>query len=164
MNKDKLTAMELAWLIIYKYDEYNRGINNLKLNKLLFIIWGQYLCKYKETCFDETVEIWRHHGVVREVYSYFKKYMTDDINIEYEHNLYYPYHQIDKELLDIINETVLCTLDIDGWDIVSALHNTNRFPLCLTYIGLTREVNPDSVVRECNSEDFKVWKDIHKND
>lgn len=157
-NVHKLSALELASFIIKKYDEYGYKVNNLKLNKILFLIWARYFCRYKKICFDDSVEMWRHGGVVRSVYECYKRYLAYNINIDDKYVvLNYIPQKINEELFHICNDTIKNTLNMDAWDMVRIIRSAPYFNKFYRHNRLNI-INPKDLT-EYREREFEVWKE-----
>ena len=73
--------MDIANYIIYfSTSETNKGLSNLKLQKILYFVYGRYLAKNNLSLFDESIEKWQYGPVTPSVYHTFKDYGVNEIN------------------------------------------------------------------------------------
>lgn len=112
--------MNIASCIILLYDKLGYEINNLKLNKLLFYIQVYSIHILEKSAFYESIEIWRHGPVVRDVYNNYKKYIDSFIRKD-DKNVILNSISIDSELYELIEKIVRYTLEIDVWDIIDKI-------------------------------------------
>ena len=67
-------ALTVAEYVIYKCNEKDYIISNLKLQKILYFIQAEFLVYTNNPCFKEKIEAWDFGPVVPEVYQAFKIY------------------------------------------------------------------------------------------
>ena len=98
MNKNKYyNVLDIACFIINKHNELypEKGITNLRLQKLLYFIQCYFYFYYYEPCFRENMEAWDFGPASREVYEEFCVYGGGNIpNVE-------SYRFIDKETFEV---------------------------------------------------------------
>ena len=111
------SAFEIASHIIKWYERRECGINNLKLNKILYLIQIMYLEKYNKCAFYEQIEYWRWGYAVRDVYLSFRLFLSDSINPNCKDVIEH-YHNLPIELEKIINEACEKTKEMKAWDFV----------------------------------------------
>ena len=74
------TALNIAAYVIKEYRQRNKGISNLKLQKVLYYIQIKSLQDLSRAAFDDEIEAWRHGPVIRKVYYTFHRYLSDNID------------------------------------------------------------------------------------
>ena len=75
LTKDKeILAMDVATFILAI-----QSMSHLKLQKLLYLSYADYLVKYKEPLFTDQIVSYRYGPVVEDVYQQFKKYGAEKI-------------------------------------------------------------------------------------
>lgn len=62
------TALDIARYIVDRCDEKDVPVTNLKLQKVLYFVLGEYYRATQEWLFDDAVLAWRFGPVVRSVY------------------------------------------------------------------------------------------------
>lgn len=72
------SACDVAEYIIYYSHSIGESVSNLKLQKLLYFVQGEFLKSGKE-CFLEEIEAWDYGPVVHEVYKKYKVYSGGNI-------------------------------------------------------------------------------------
>ena len=72
-------VLDISRHIINYSDEKDYGVSNLKLQKLLYFVQGNFLRVLKRACFYEEIEAWKYGPVIPEVYSEFKMFGSNDI-------------------------------------------------------------------------------------
>lgn len=79
-------ALSVAQFIIDYCNEKNRGITNLKLQKILYFVQAEFLVSspMHSPCFSDTIEAWDFGPVVPAVYHHYKIYgnaiIPSDVN------------------------------------------------------------------------------------
>lgn len=80
MFSAKYDAIDVAEYVLWYCEKVlDKPITNLKLQKILYYIQGEYLAKYKEPLFDNDIEAWAYGPVVPDVYYEYKKYISGPI-------------------------------------------------------------------------------------
>ena len=74
MAKNPIRAMDVAKCITGML-----GVENLKLQILVYYAQAVHLVRFNEPLFSDTIEAWRYGPVVREVYNNYKQYGFDQI-------------------------------------------------------------------------------------
>ena len=118
------TALNIAAYVIEEYKQQNKGISNLKLQKVLYYIQMESLQELSRVAFDDEIEAWRHGPVIRTVYNTFKKYISDAIDPQ-DSAVRQNYCPVDNELCSLIDNLVLRTLYLDPWELVDKTHQTS---------------------------------------
>ena len=77
MNNTTYTPQHIANFFL---SQKNHNIDNLKLNKLLYISWGWISALTGREIFHEPIQAWRFGPVIPSVYHEFKKFGYDKIN------------------------------------------------------------------------------------
>lgn len=114
-------VLDISKYIINKSIEINKPVDNLKLQKLLYYVQGNFLIKENKPCFSEDIVHWRHGGVVVKSYQKYRKYFNDDIvNIQ----------PLDKTIfksedLLLVDEIIYKYLNVSPWEMVS-LHQQEK--------------------------------------
>ena len=103
---NEYSAIDIArYVINYSWD-INAPLSNLKLQKLLYFIQGNFLRILNRPCFKDDIEAWKYGPVVPTVYSKFKRYGSNNINrieyiYEFEEN---KYEAIKKDFKPILSD------------------------------------------------------------
>ena len=80
MDYAKCDAMDVAeYILWYCENELNKPINNLRLQKTLYYVQGEYLRRYNKPLFDNDMEAWTYGVVVPYVYYSYSNFICDDI-------------------------------------------------------------------------------------
>lgn len=102
IEKEIYSAMDISNYIIYKCNQENIFINNLKLNKLLYFVQKEHLKKHNRILFIEDLLPYRYGASVENVYRVFKYYGRDNINEPIDKLI-----DIDEESKEIIDSIIL---------------------------------------------------------
>jgi uncharacterized phage-associated protein len=96
MNDIKYDSVDIAGHLIKVCNDLNIDVNNTKLNKLLYIVYGLYIKDNNKSIFSEPVHLWPFGPVFPRVQQRFKNGEIQAKAIE----------NIDNKLDAIINEVV----------------------------------------------------------
>lgn len=100
----KYYAIDIARYVVNYSWKINKPISNLKLQKLLYFIQGNFLRNLNKPCFDDEIEAWNYGPVVPNVYSEFKRFGSNYISeIEY-------YYEYDRNKIEPIRKQYEDTL------------------------------------------------------
>lgn len=64
----------VANTILMRAKKENVGITPMKLQKLIYFLYGEYLCEEKSPLFAERFEVWKYGPVLSDVYQAFRSY------------------------------------------------------------------------------------------
>lgn len=85
----RYAAIDIARYVINYSWEIDAPMSNLKLQKILYLIQGNFLRIFNKPCFFDEIEAWKFGPVVPNVYSEFKRYGSNYINkIDYFYEFY----------------------------------------------------------------------------
>ena len=129
--KKVYTAMNVASEIVKQYEQKKKPITNLKLQKVLYYVQMQSLQQEGCALFAEDFQAWRHGPVIPEVYEFFRKYVSGNIDYQDKAVMENRIEFSDKEE-KVIEEIVDLTLSITAWELVEKTHQTK--PWKDTYI------------------------------
>lgn len=74
-----ISALDVANTFLDRAKSEDVDITPMKLQKLLYIFYKDYLKETQEKLFDERFETWQYGPVLRSVYNVFKKYRANHI-------------------------------------------------------------------------------------
>lgn len=84
-DDEEVTAVDIAKLITTSIE-----ITHLKLQKLLYLCYAEYMIKFEEKLFDEKIVAYKYGPVVEEVYHTFKEYRYSEItSIDDDETVYF---------------------------------------------------------------------------
>lgn len=75
-----VTALNVANSILVKAKESGIGITPMKLQKLLYFLYREFLQVYETALFSERFEAWEYGPVITSVYIAFKRFKSDPIS------------------------------------------------------------------------------------
>ncbi|HID9495020.1 DUF4065 domain-containing protein [Clostridioides difficile] len=145
--ESRYSAQDVAiYVLWYCENKLNKAIDNLRLNKLLYLIQAKYLYLYDESIFfnlDERFEAWDYGPAMPklwfEISKIFGFHVIKDV-CPVDFNLF------TKEEKEVIEEILNLTKNIYTWDLVKYLKDTD--PIIWNYkIG-------DSLIP---TQDIKFW-------
>lgn len=111
-------AIDVAKYVINKCIDMENPISNLKLQKILYYLQGNFLAKFSEPAFDEEVIAWKHGPVIPEVYFEFNSYGSFDITEKYNNTI-----DFTDEEKNMINDVIEKKCKLGPWKLVSDTHN-----------------------------------------
>ena len=102
MNKE-ISILDVAKRLICKFNDDDKEITQLKLQKMLYFIEAYYMVKYnKPSLYKEEFYAWTYGPVCKEIYDKYKYYLNSPI---YEECEILPY--LDDEIQSSINDVYL---------------------------------------------------------
>ncbi|MEA5009950.1 Panacea domain-containing protein [Clostridium tyrobutyricum] len=114
------SAIDIAKYVINYAIDINRPISNLKLQKILYYIQGNFLSELGYPAFEEEIIAWKHGPVVPEVYFEFNSYSAYNITDKYViDDKFTP----EKCELEILNNVIKDKSNKDPWELVNDTHN-----------------------------------------
>ena len=81
-----VTALDVANTFLERGKTDNVIITPMKIQKLLYIFYKEYLKETRTKVFEERFETWQYGPVIQEVYDAFKKFRANPINDFYYYN------------------------------------------------------------------------------
>lgn len=81
-----ITALHVANTFLEKSKRDNINVTPMKLQKLIYILYKEYLKKTKTRLFEEKFEVWKYGPVIHEVYVAFRIYRSNVITDFYYNN------------------------------------------------------------------------------
>ena len=106
-----ISALDVANTFLDRAKSEGIDITPMKLQKLIYIFYKDYLKETQEKLFDERFETWQYGPVLRSVYNVFKKYRANHIKEFYyfENNKYstiaLPAGSVVKKIFDNVWKT-----------------------------------------------------------
>ncbi|MGL4362203.1 MAG: Panacea domain-containing protein [Cellulosilyticaceae bacterium] len=73
-------ALDISRYVINYYNNIDVEISNLKLQKVLYFVQGNFYKKFKKPCFIEDMLAWRYGPVIPIVYAEFKQFGANNIS------------------------------------------------------------------------------------
>lgn len=114
-----MDAMTIAKYIITKCYNNNNPVSNLKLQKMLYFIFGDYYKKYKEYLFEDDFVAWKLGPVILEVYFSFNSNISNPICESYDVNL-----GLAQDRLSFIDKKIDNLQAKSTWELVEDSHKT----------------------------------------
>ena len=74
-----ITALDVANTFLARAKKEKIDISPMKLQKLIYILYKNYLKETKKKLFSDKVEVWKYGPVISEVYQAFKEYRSNRI-------------------------------------------------------------------------------------
>ena len=95
-----MSAIEVAEYFLYKAQQDEELISNMKLQKLLYYAQGFHLAIFDQPLFSDEIERWTHGPAVTSVYRKYKKHRARPIAYPKDFQL----EVIDKKVADLLDE------------------------------------------------------------
>lgn len=131
-------VMTVAEYIIYRCNNLQKTISNLKLQKILYFVQAEFLVVKGLPCFQARIEAWDFGPVVPEVYQKYKVYGSTSIPC-YGY-CFDPFTHKDKELIDgIVDECA----NYSAATLVRITHNQD--PWKNTYASYNNIITNESI-------------------
>lgn len=109
-------ALDIAYFLIELSQE--RGITNLKLQKMLYCIQREAIRNLNRKAFNDRIEAWQYGPIIPNIYYEFASYGSSPImNLDINRN-----EIEDFEIRNIIQEVFNQNIDISVWDMVDETH------------------------------------------
>ncbi len=121
-----MNALTIAKYVITKCYNDKHPITNLKLQKMLYFLFGYYYTKYNDYLFDDKFVAWKLGPVVLDVYFEFNSNISNPICEIFDVELNLPndrHNFIDKKINELQKKST--------WDLVEDSHKTE--PWIITY-------------------------------
>lgn len=128
----------IANAIISWCNKYQKPIDNLKLQKLLYLVQGLSLAIIGERAFNEPIEAWRYGPVVRSVYQQAKIYRDQQITKTLPTSS--SPRQISGDLKAVINLAMTRYADLTGPQLIEVTHNAHVYPEAKPWVESFDEV------------------------
>lgn len=75
-----ITALNVANTFLARAKQDNVDVTPMKLQRLIYIFYKEYLKKTNEKLFEEKFEVWKYGPVLSDVYYAFQKYRANAID------------------------------------------------------------------------------------
>lgn len=114
-----MKAIDLAKYIVSKCYNEHKPVSNLKLQKMLYFLYGWYYAKFNKNLFEDNFVAWKLGPVVQEVYFEYSKYIANPICENYNIQL-----DLNKQEIGFIDESIESLKDKSARDLVNKSHET----------------------------------------
>lgn len=150
------TPAQIANFFLEQAEKEDIPINNLKLQKLVYIAYGWSLAVLGIKLFGEPIEAWRHGPVIPSLFHEFKRFRKDPISAraldlnwsDNEGRLERAVVRIDDEKLGVVLRKVWDIYKVfTGWELRTKTHQQDT-PWEKTYAEGENKVIPDDEVRK----------------
>jgi len=113
----KYTPQHVANFILKKEEQLGRTITQLKLLKLVYLVYGWALAVLNRKLFDEPIEVWKFGPVIRSLYNEFKRFGSDPI-IGYSVEINEDTQEIEKPFIPEHEQDLLLVME-KAWETYS---------------------------------------------
>lgn len=113
-------SLVAKWFILRARSSEAHDLDNLKLQKLLFLAHSRYLATHDAPLIREPVEAWKHGPVVSTVYHEFKSFVERPIEVDLsEHG---PWERLSADIEDALVHTWTAFGVLTGWRLRDLTH------------------------------------------
>lgn len=133
------SAIEIANIYLSKE---NHGIDNLKINKLVYITLGYSLAFLKKDIFYEAIEAWKYGPVIPNLYHTYKTYGAKAIDQFTGETI-----ELENDVEDVIGKVWNTYVSERGVDLINLTHEPNT-PWSLYYEPDKNNVIERDVIRK----------------
>lgn len=121
-----ITALNVANTFLARSKQDNVDVTPMKLQRLIYIFYKEYLKKTNEKLFEEKFEVWKYGPVLSDVYYAFQKYRANAID-----DFYYDDDKKNYTTVKLIPGTAFYSIFNDVWGKYS--HYSGTFLSDLTH-------------------------------
>ncbi|MBC6440041.1 MAG: SocA family protein [Rhodospirillales bacterium] len=146
-------AAHVANFFLDRADQEGRGIDPMKLQKLVYIGYGWVLATLGRQLFDEPIEAWRHGPVIPSLFHEFKRFRSAPITVRAGvmnwENVEYIEPSIpddDQDVRSVLGMVWDIYKRFSGWDLRNKTHEADT-PWSETYAPGVRSkaIDPDRI-------------------
>ncbi|WEK82135.1 MAG: phage-associated protein [Candidatus Phytoplasma pruni] len=121
-NNEKVNVFDVVNFLLKHFDTDKYKITNMKINKLLYYIQGNYIAKYNEPLFLEPIEAWMFGPVIAHIYGEFFHFVNNPIPNNYicEGKTG---NEINQEIQEFIKKTLNNYINLSSYDLSVKTHN-----------------------------------------
>lgn len=114
-----ISGLIISKYIISRCNKYNYEVTNLKLQKILYILFGSYYAEYNKSLFNDSFVAWKLGPAIEDIYYRFSPYFADPIHISEDIELNLP-----TEEEDFINWVIYVFGAKNTWELTAICKNT----------------------------------------
>lgn len=114
-----MNAMLIAEYIISKCYNYQKPVSNLKLQKMLYFLFGYYCKKYDEYLFEDDFVAWKLGPVILDVYFSFNNNISNPICESFDVDL-----ELSSDRVSFIDKKIEELQVKSTWELVEESHKT----------------------------------------
>lgn len=115
-----MDALNISKYIISKCYEERHPVSNLKLQKMLYFLYGCYYSKFKKALFNDSFVAWKLGPVVLDVYFEYSKYISNPICEKHNIEL-----NLTNQEINYINKKIEELNSKTPRELVNESHNTS---------------------------------------
>ncbi|WP_271400337.1 Panacea domain-containing protein [Salinicoccus roseus] len=109
----------IAKYLIKRAREYNiSDVSPLKLQKLLYLAYEEFVKVHRRPLFNGDFEVWRHGPVVRNIYDEYKVFGSEVISLDTS----VKESELTKDTKEIVNKVINEHGHKSAWDLVDETH------------------------------------------
>lgn len=111
-----MTALRISEYILYRCTQIEKSISNLKLQKILYLLYGEYYKETKQKLFEDSFVAWKLGPVILDVYFFYYDNAAKPIIVDKTDG-------IDDVNIDFINYTIDKYCLFSTWDLIALSQN-----------------------------------------
>ncbi len=152
--ESRYKALDIAKYIVQYSNKEKYEISNLRLQKLLYFVQGQFILEKSKFCFEDELEAWKYGPVVPSVYSFYKYYGNFSIEERPEYaidwqtgkiqDVYFDDNKIREEDKSIINTIVKNAQEYSVNQLVNITHQQSPWKVAVK-TGLNSVITKESL-------------------
>lgn len=127
--------------------------SHLKLEKLVYLCYAEYLCQTNARLFDDEIYAFKYGPVVKDVYEHYKVYerreietrLSDEFTLQLRSRISFSSNGLDK--LYCIDDTIKRCKDLTATQLIDITHSDGS-PWKSVYDGTYRKIIPDELIKE----------------
>lgn len=164
------TPQHIANYFLDRAERDGVRLENMKLQKLVYIAYGWYLALTGKRLFDEPIQAWQHGPVIRSLYDEFKHFVSSaitgratEINFDTWDETVPRVDADDNEVHLILSKVWAAYNRFSGWQLRAKTHEPGT-PWSMTYDPAERDkVIPDELIRPHFSDIIRRILDAAKS-
>ncbi len=114
-----MKALDLAKYIVSKCYNERKPVSNLKLQKMLYFLYGWYYAEFHKSLFNDNFVAWKLGPVIQDVYFEYSKYIANPICESHDVQL-----DLNNQEIIFINEKIEELKFKSARDLVNESHDT----------------------------------------
>lgn len=141
-------ALSVAHYIVDFCNNMQKGISNLKLQKLLYFVQAEFLVSTPEhsPCFKDRIEAWDFGPVILDVYYQYRIFGSSIIPSNQNDPLLEYYDKIDSRHRIMIESVVIVTANYSASQLMHIIHNQTPWKNAFR-TGSNREISNDAILK-----------------
>lgn len=111
-----MNALQVSEYILYRCTQNGHPISNLKLQKILYLLYGEYYKETKQKLFEDNFVAWKLGPVILDVYSFYYDNISNPIIVNQIEKI----EGVDQDIIDYVIDKYY---KIPIWDLIAISQN-----------------------------------------